>query len=127
MSPSAWPKYGPINYSSSFDVYTDHRHYAELVGAIRSPLLEQEGKAAPNGLGAIRDLHLPGATVREQVTEYHRPAQYAYRMLSGAPLRHFIATVTFTPAGEGRTEVLCTVDMEPGLLSRSSPPLRVGA
>ncbi|WP_373294451.1 SRPBCC family protein [Streptomyces albiflavescens] len=58
-------------------------------------------------MGAIRALHLPGARVREEVTEYHRPARSAYRMLSGAPLRHFTASVTFTAVGQGRTEV-CT-------------------
>lgn len=96
-----------------FDVFTDHRHYADLVKAMHSSVLEREGDPAPNGVGAVRRLRLPGATVREQVTEYHRPGQYAYRMLSGAPLRHYTATVTFSPVGEQQTEVVYTVDVEP--------------
>ncbi|WP_330342847.1 SRPBCC family protein [Streptomyces sp. NBC_00557] len=75
--------------------------------------MEREGDPAPNGVGAVRRLRLPGATVREQVTEYHRPGHYAYRMLSGAPLRHYTATVSFTPVAERRTEVVYTVDVEP--------------
>jgi uncharacterized protein YndB with AHSA1/START domain len=84
-----------------FDVYTDHRAYADLIGPIRTAELEQEGKPAPNGTGAIRKLHMPGATVREQVTEYDRPNSYSYKMLSGLPLREFKATVTFTPTEQG--------------------------
>ncbi|MFG2120935.1 SRPBCC family protein [Streptomyces sp. NPDC048710] len=104
-----------------FDVFTDHRRYADLVTAIRSSTLEQEGDPAPNGVGAVRALRLPGVTVREQVTDFHRPGRYAYRMRSGVPLRHYTATVTFTPAGEGRTEVVYTVDVEPKL--RALEPL----
>jgi uncharacterized protein YndB with AHSA1/START domain len=98
-----------------FDVFTDHRRYADLVTAIRSSALEQEGDPAPNGVGAVRALGLPGATVREQVTGFHRPTRYAYRMLSGAPLRHYTATVAFTQVAQGRTEVIYTVDVEPKL------------
>lgn len=93
-----------------FDVYTDHRGYADLVGIIRTAELEEQGTPAPNGLGAIRKLHMPGATVREQVTEYDRPRSYSYRMLAGLPLDEFTATVTFTPAGQG-TSVAYSVDV----------------
>ena len=93
-----------------FDVYTDHRGYADLIGLIRTAELEQQGNPAPNGLGAIRKLHMPGATVREQVTEYDRPKSYSYRMLAGLPLDEFTATVTFTPTGQG-TSVAYSVDV----------------
>ena len=83
-----------------FDIYLDHRRYANLVRGIRSAELEREGEPPPNGLGAIRKLHLVGASVREEVTEYERPTHYSYRMLTGAPL-DFHATVTFTPTAEG--------------------------
>jgi uncharacterized protein YndB with AHSA1/START domain len=84
-----------------FDVYTDHRGYADLVGLIRTAELEREGDPAPNGAGAIRKLRMPGTTVREQVTEYDRPNSYSYKMLSGLPLKEFKATVTFKPAEQG--------------------------
>ncbi|HET7870093.1 MAG TPA: SRPBCC family protein [Actinomycetota bacterium] len=84
-----------------FDVYLDHRGYADLLKLIRTAELEQEGEPPPNGLGAIRKLHLVGATVREEMTEYERPDRYSYRMLSGLPLDQFDATVSFTPTDEG--------------------------
>jgi len=84
-----------------FDVYLDHVGYADLIPLIRSAELEKEGEPPPNGLGAIRKLHLPGATVREQVTGYDRPHRYSYKMLSGGPFKKFEATVSFTAAEEG--------------------------
>ena len=98
-----------------FDVFTDHRGYANLVGLIKSSELEQEGEPAPNGLGAIRVIRLPGATVREQVTEFGRPGRYSYRMLSGAPLHNFVATVTFRPNDEGGTDVTYLVSEDPSV------------
>ncbi len=80
-----------------FGVYTDHRRYADLAKLIRRAELEREGDPPPNGLGAIRKLHLPGVSVREQVTEFERPRCYSYRMLSGLPLDEYTAAVTFTP------------------------------
>lgn len=88
-----------------FDVYTDHRGYAELVTLIRTAELEREGNPAPNGVGAIRRLHLIGSTVREEVTEYERPTRYSYRMLSGAPFDRFEATVTFQARNDLETAV----------------------
>ncbi|MGE5763304.1 MAG: SRPBCC family protein [Mycobacterium leprae] len=95
-----------------FGVFTDHRGYAKLVGPIRTSELEREGDPAPNGVGAIRALRMPGATVREQVMDFDRPDHYSYRMLSGAPLRDYVSTVTFTPTERG-TEVAYSVSAVP--------------
>ena len=69
-----------------FDVLTDHRGYARLT-PLRSSTLEREGDPAPNGVGAIRVLALAGPPIREEVTEYQPPSRFAYKMLSGAPIR----------------------------------------
>ena len=95
-----------------FDVYLDHRAYAGLMKVILSAELEQQGEPAPNGLGAIRKLHLPGMAVREQVTEYDRPHHYSYRVLSGLPVDEYHATVTFTPTEQG-TAVTYAVSVVP--------------
>lgn len=97
-----------------FDVYTDHRRYASLVNLIRSAELEREGEPPPNGLGAIRRLHLIGASVREEVTAYERPVGYSYRMLSGAPLDEYASSVAFMPTEEG-TAVIYRVSVVPSV------------
>jgi uncharacterized protein YndB with AHSA1/START domain len=81
-----------------FDVLTDHRGYPSIT-PIRSVTLEQEGDPAPNGVGAIRALRAVGPAIREQVTEYERPTRFAYKMLSGAPVRDHTGTVTLTSQG----------------------------
>ncbi|HEU5142154.1 MAG TPA: SRPBCC family protein [Solirubrobacterales bacterium] len=83
-----------------FDVFTDHRRYAEITPMRRSEL-EREGEPAPNGVGAIRALHSVGPPLREEVIAYERPSRFSYRVLSGIPVRDHVGTVELTPAGEG--------------------------
>lgn len=81
-----------------FDVLTDHREYASMT-ALRSSTLEREGEPASNGLGAIRVLRLVGPPIREQVTAFDPPRLFAYKLLSGAPVRSHTATVTLAQQG----------------------------
>lgn len=83
-----------------FDVLTDHRGYAALT-PLRRAELEREGEPAPNGVGAIRVLHLMGPPLREEVLTYEPPVRFSYRVLSGAPVRDHLGTVELTPEGEG--------------------------
>jgi uncharacterized protein YndB with AHSA1/START domain len=96
-----------------FDVLTDHRGYARLT-PLRSSTLEREGDPAPNGVGAIRVLALAGPPIREEVTEYRAPSRFAYKMLSGAPIKSHTGTVDLSPAGSS-TELVWTVDSTPSL------------
>ncbi len=96
-----------------FDVLTDHRGYARLT-PLRSSTLEREGDPAPNGVGAIRVLALAGPPIREEVTEYQAPSRFAYKMLSGAPIKSHTGTVDLAPAGLS-TELVWTVDSTPSL------------
>lgn len=83
-----------------FEVVADHRGMAEFT-RFRKVELEREGDPAPNGLGAIRVLHLAGPPVREEVIAFEAPRRFAYRMLSGAPVKDHVGTIELTPAGEG--------------------------
>lgn len=83
-----------------FEVVADHRGMASFT-RFRKVELEREGDPAPNGLGAIRVLHLAGPPVREEVITYDPPRRFAYRMLSGAPVKDHVGTIELTPAGEG--------------------------
>lgn len=79
-----------------FEVATDHRAMPGFT-RFRSVELEREGEPAPNGLGAIRVLRLVGPPVREEVVAYEPSRLFAYRMLSGAPVRDHVGTIELTP------------------------------
>jgi hypothetical protein len=96
-----------------FDVLTDHRGYAKLT-PLRSSTLEREGEPAPNGVGAIRVLKLAGPPIREEVTEFDSPSRFAYKMLSGAPVKSHTGTVELASEGSS-TRVVWRVDSTPSL------------
>lgn len=83
-----------------FDTITDHRSYPEFT-PIRRAVLEREGEDAPNGVGAIRALHVLGPPIRERVTAYRRPEQFRYEVLSGVPVRTQVGTVTIEASPSG--------------------------
>ncbi len=94
-----------------FDVLTDHRRYAEIT-PLRKAELEREGEPAPNGVGAIRVLSVAGPPMREEVIAYERPFRFAYKILSGLPVRDHVGTVEMQPSGEG-TEITYAVKTTP--------------
>lgn len=83
-----------------FDTITDHPSYPEFT-PIRRAVLEREGEGAPNGVGAIRALHVLGPPIRERVLDYRRPERFSYEVLSGVPVKSQVGTVTIeaSPAG----------------------------
>ncbi len=97
-----------------FDVLTDHRGYSKLT-PLRSSTLEREGEPAPNGIGAVRVLKLAGPPIREEVTEFDAPSRFAYKMLSGAPVRNHTGTVELASAGAASTELVWRVDSTPSI------------
>jgi uncharacterized protein YndB with AHSA1/START domain len=94
-----------------FDVLTDHRRYPEIT-ALRKAELEREGDPAPNGVGAIRVLTVAGPPMREEVLVYERPYRFAYKILSGLPVRDHVGTVELQPS-EGGTEVVYAIKTTP--------------
>jgi uncharacterized protein YndB with AHSA1/START domain len=83
-----------------FAVLTDLERYAEFT-PLRRSTLERPGEGVPNGVGAIRVLRSVGPPLREEVIAYEPPTRFAYKLLSGAPLRDHVGTVELTPEGEG--------------------------
>lgn len=94
-----------------FDVLTDHQNYSRLT-PLRSSTLERRGAPEPNGVGAIRVLRLAGPPIREEVTSFQRPTRFAYRMLSGAPVKDHTGTVELSTRG-GHTDLLWRVETTP--------------
>jgi uncharacterized protein YndB with AHSA1/START domain len=87
-----------------FDAITNHRGIADHVWAVRRSTLDREGTPAPNGVGAIRRIEAVGPPIVEEIIDYQRPVRYAYKMLSGAPVRDHVGTVELRETGTG-TEV----------------------
>lgn len=109
-----------------FDALTDHRAIADYVWAVRRSTLDREGVPAPNGVGAVRRLEAAGPPIVEEIIEYQRPTRYAYKLLSGAPVRDHVGTVKLREAGTG-TEVswhLRSTPKLPGLSWLLSPVLK---
>ena len=94
-----------------FDVLTDHRGYAEIT-RVRRAELEREGEPAPNGVGAIRALHVLGPPMREEVVAYERPSRFSYTVLSGLPVRNHVGTAQLSAQGEG-TRIVYAVRSNP--------------
>jgi uncharacterized protein YndB with AHSA1/START domain len=94
-----------------FEVLTDHRGYADVT-PLRRVDLEREGEPPPNGVGAIRALHLVGPPLREEVLTFEPPRRFSYRLLSGAPVRDHVGTVELTPQ-DGGTAVTYAVRTTP--------------
>jgi uncharacterized protein YndB with AHSA1/START domain len=97
--------------STVFDVLADHRGYS-AISPIRSSTLEREGDPPPNGVGAIRVLKTLGPPLREEILEFVPGERLVYRLLSGAPLRDHVGTVTLTERTDG-THVSYRIDTKP--------------
>ena len=79
-----------------------------------------------NGVGAVRRIEALGPAIVEEIIEYQRPTAYAYKMVSGAPVRDHVGTVKLREAGTG-TEVswhLRSTPKIPGLDWLLSPVLK---
>ena len=109
-----------------FDAITNHRGIADYVWAVRRSTLDREGTPAPNGVGAIRRLEALGPPIVEEIIDYQRPIRYAYKMLSGAPVRDHVGTVELREAGTGTTVSwhLRSTPKIPGLDRLLSPVLK---
>jgi uncharacterized protein YndB with AHSA1/START domain len=97
-----------------FDTLTDHRGIANYVKAARRSTLDREGTPAPNGVGALRRIEAVGPAIVEEIIDYERPTRYAYKMVSGAPVRDHVGTVTLRQTGTG-TEVSWHLRSKPKL------------
>lgn len=83
---------------------------------------EREGSPEPGGVGAIRKLGSPPVWGREEIVEYDPPRRLAYTILSGQPVRNYLAEVDLTPA-DGGTAIVWRARFDP-LIPGSGPVMR---
>ena len=94
-----------------WDVLTDHRGYARWAG-VDSAVLDRQGKDDPNGVGAVRHLRKGPISIREEIVASEAPKGFSYKVVSGPPVRDYLAVVTLTSEGAS-THVHWTVRFEP--------------
>jgi uncharacterized protein YndB with AHSA1/START domain len=73
---------------------------------------EVEGDPAPGGVGAIRLLGLKRVHTRERIEEYDPPHRLSYSILSGVPVKDYLAVVELTPE-DGGTRIIWRGTFEP--------------
>ncbi|MGA8846911.1 MAG: SRPBCC family protein [Nocardioides sp.] len=83
-----------------FDRLTDHASYQDMT-PLRTSVLERPGDTDQNGVGARRRIGIVGPTQVEEVTEFVRPSRFAYRLVSGLPVRDHVGTVELSSVPEG--------------------------
>jgi uncharacterized protein YndB with AHSA1/START domain len=83
-----------------WEVVADLRGMSEYT-RFRKVEIEREGDPPPNGVGAIRVMHLIGPPVREEIIAFEPPRRLAYRLLSGLPVRDHAGTIELEAAGQG--------------------------
>jgi len=112
MATLTWDKTIAAPRDTVFEVLTDHAGYAAIT-KVRRVEIERPGDPPPNGVGAIRKLIAVGPPIREEVVEYVPGEKLVYRMLSGAPVRDHVGTVTLSDAGQNQTHMHYVVDTTP--------------
>jgi uncharacterized protein YndB with AHSA1/START domain len=83
-----------------WDVVSDHTGMPRWT-PFRRAVLETPGQPHPNGVGAVRSLHLIGPPTREEVLEFEPPHRLRYRLLSGLPFRDYTGELNIEPEGIG--------------------------
>lgn len=94
-----------------WEVLTDHRAYVRWAG-VDEATLEREGKDDPNGQGALRHLRKGPVHIREEIVASEAPRSFSYTVVSGPPVRDYLASVSLAAEGEA-TLVRWTVRFEP--------------
>jgi len=97
-----------------FAVLADATRWKEWAGwFVRESFWEREGTPPPGGVGAVKRLGGKPIYSREETVEYDPPRHYAYRILSGQPVKSYRADVDLAPADNGGTHIRWSFRFEP--------------
>jgi Polyketide cyclase / dehydrase and lipid transport len=89
---------------------TGWKHWAGWF--VRESFFEKEGTPPPGGVGSIRKVGAKPVYGREETVAYDPPRHYAYRILSGQPVKAYRADVDLTTVGGG-TRIRWSFRLEP--------------
>jgi hypothetical protein len=109
----------PVPPSIVWGVLADHGGMSRWT-PLRRVEMEAGGTPDPNGVGAVRALHLVGPPIREQVTDFEPERRLGYRLLSGLPARDYTGEVVLEPTGGG-TSIRWTISFRPSVPGAQFP------
>jgi ribosome-associated toxin RatA of RatAB toxin-antitoxin module len=90
----------PAPAEKVFDLLADHANYDQF-RAIHASKLLREGKPAPNGVGALREIKVTPLVFEEEITLYERPTQLDYLIVKlNVPFEHHGGSIRLTPDGD---------------------------
>jgi uncharacterized protein YndB with AHSA1/START domain len=118
----------PVPPATVWDVLSDHSGMSRWT-PLRRVVMEAGGSPEPNGVGAVRALHLVGPPIREEVTAFEPERRLGYRALSGIPASDYTGEVVLEPTGDG-TRFRWTITFTPavpGLQFPIAAAIRSGA
>ena len=96
-----------------FGILADATGWKDWAGwFIRESFWEREGTPPPGGVGAVKKLGGKPVYSREETVDFDPPHHYAYRILSGPPVKNYRADVDLT-AADGGTHIRWAFRFEP--------------
>ncbi len=105
-----------------FGILADHTGLSEIT-PLRKVEMARTGSPDPNGVGALRRLHLAGPPISEEIRRFERPTRFSYSIVGGLPVTDHLADVTLVPDG-GRTRLSYRIEGR-GTLPGSDKPLEL--
>jgi len=98
-----------------FAILADATSWREWAGwFVRESSWEREGTPPPGGIGSIRKVGAKPVYGREETVAYDPPKHFAYRILSGQPVKSYRADVELTPT-DGGTHIRWSGKFEPSI------------
>ena len=89
-----------------FEAISDHQSYNRFKACKFANLVET-GESEPNGLGALRELHVGPLQLMERITVFERPTRMDYHIESSKPvdIRHTLGSIKLTAVDAEHTHV----------------------
>ena len=93
----------------AFKMLTDHAKY-HLYPGIKGAQLLKSGDTETNGVGAVREVKLSGATLQERIVAFEHNKLMEYRIIHSKPIgiKHLLGRMEFSEAEGDKTKVYWT-------------------
>jgi uncharacterized protein YndB with AHSA1/START domain len=91
--------------SQVWEVLAEHEAMTKWVN-VREVVRRHPGTPDPNGVGAVRQIRVPGLVTEERITAFEPGKRLEYAVIKGALGRDAIGEVTLTPSAFGEETLL---------------------